>query len=162
MEKPVISSTRATPTTRKKARSLTSTPRRPFTAGAHSSRHAAAWGCAACRCFPRSIASIPRPPKSTGRTRTAAACRHRRLRLVASILPRAPRRFSTVSTKRPVNHCGPINSAIASRRRRCAFIATKSSCLRRTVMSMPSSSCATRQPVYDQHTARYTVCSPLN
>ena len=143
-------------------RPLTSTPRRPFTAGAHSSRHAAAWGCVAYRCFLRSIASILRPPKSTGRTRTAADYRHRRLRLVASILVQVPRRSSTVSTKILENHYGPTSWATASRMRHFASTATKSSYLRRTVMSMPSSNYATRQPVFGQHTGRYTACSPLN
>ena len=95
------------------------------------------------RCFLRSIASIPRPPKSTGHTRAAADYRHRRLRLAASILVQVPRRSSTVSTKILENHYGPTSWATASRMRHFASTATKSSYLRRTVMSMPSSNYAT-------------------
>ena len=57
-----------------------------FTAVAQSARRAAQGDCGASPCSLRSIASIPRPPRSSGGIRTAAAYRHRQLPMVASIL----------------------------------------------------------------------------
>ncbi len=110
---------------------------------AHSSRHAAASGCTASLSSPRSIASIPRPPRSTGPIQMAGVCPLRPLPVAASILDQAIRPSSTVSTKRPANHYGSTSSATASKKRRFASTATRSSCLPLMGTSMRSSSVGT-------------------